>query len=134
MERSSMPDAEPDGRAWLARAEEDLVALRAVVSADRVAWGVALFLAQQAVEKALKGLLLSRKVLPGRTHDLVGLLARCVEIQPDLVRLTEACGKLAAFGAEIRYPDSGFLPSADDAREAVGLAEPIVGEIRKLVS
>ena len=125
-----MSGRELDWKLWLDRADEDLNALEGVLTRQQVSWGVAVWLAQQAVEKALKGMLVSRGVAPRRTHDLMELLDACVHLEPRMATLVEGCSMVAGFGPEIRYPDAGPLPGVESCREAALLATRLVAEIR----
>jgi len=86
---------------WWAYAERDLDTAQALLEAER--WEAVSFFAQQAVEKALKALLVQRgEKSPPRIHDLV-ILGRRVgapsTLEPDLNELTRAY-------VLTRYPDA----------------------------
>ena len=66
----SNPD---DPHAWLEKVEADLLSIENNLVAQRIPWSIVGFHAQQAVEKALKALLVSTGDTVPRTHDL-GLL------------------------------------------------------------
>jgi len=84
----------PDGRAaiLLAKANEDAIALRVLAAEAAVADAIIGFHAQQAVEKALKAVLVARVGDAPRTHDIVTLLdlARASGVDvPDWLASTE---------------------------------------------
>ncbi|MCK9461786.1 MAG: HEPN domain-containing protein [Proteobacteria bacterium] len=111
---------------WMAKAESDLRALAASLSAD--ALDAACFHAQQAAEKALKAYLIHAGVEFPFTHNLSKLAALVASIDPALAHLADAVLPLTPYAVELRY-DADFWPdreTADDARER---AERVVRDI-----
>jgi HEPN domain-containing protein len=92
---------QPAPERWWAYAERDLDTARALLGAGR--WEAVSFFAQQAVEKALKALVvLASGELPPRVHDLVRpaeLTGVPEEFWPELDDLSRAY-------ALTRYPDA----------------------------
>lgn len=82
----------------------------------------ACFHAQQAAEKALKGLLQARTGTYPKSHVLEELLLFHPQTREDLRNWRDACRELDAFYIPTRYPDAlpGLLPSGDDPSEADG--------------
>jgi len=84
------------------------------------------FHAQQAVEKALKGVLENKKMVPPKTHKLADLLSKLPEIQGDV---KENISLLDRFYIPTRYPDAlpgqlfNGLPGKKDAEEALETAQ-----------
>lgn len=72
------------------------------------------FLAQQAVEKAIKAVLSLRGVTYRRTHDLSELLDLLKQVGIDFPSAMESCIVLTPFAAEMRYD---YLPPEDAAHE-----------------
>ena len=111
---------------WLRRALEDLDAafsLEASRHPDLLA-----FLAQQAVEKALKAVWVQLGLLPPRTHDLAYLWEE-VEDKVKASLNPDHLDFLTRFGVQARYPDLEVLP--EEAREALSLAQVLVAELRR---
>ena len=75
------------------------------------------FLAQQCVEKYLKGRLNAADRPIRRIHDLVGLLDDIIDLEPTWRGFRHGFGLLNEFAVNSRYP--GDVTTADDAREAV---------------
>jgi HEPN domain-containing protein len=75
------------------------------------------FHAQQRAEKYLKDFLVSRKVEPPRTHNLVDLLATSAAQDEALELIRGALELLNAYAVDIRYP--GESATKEEAREAV---------------
>jgi HEPN domain-containing protein len=117
-------------RGWLTKAERDLLTGRRALDGDPPIADTAAFHAQQAVEKALKALLVFCDIEPPRTHVIALLLGRCAGIIPELDRIGPSCSWLTAFAVEKRYPDSDTEPTAAEARESLGLAARVLTIIR----
>ena len=92
-----------DALEWLRFAEEDLAAARAMlVAGDPYVERHVGFAAQQAVEKALKALLIDRDTEPPRTHDL-NKLETVLSGAPD-ERASLLLRALSAWSGGERYP------------------------------
>ena len=64
---------------------------------------------QQAIEKLLKGVLISRGVTIKKTHDL-GLLAEMLQEYTEVdEKYLEMCDDLTPYGIKIRYPQELFI-------------------------
>ena len=83
------------------------------------------FHAQQAAEKYLKGFLSFHQIIFPKIHDLESLVELCKQVDPDFDELIDIAAELSGFSVEIRYPDSFFSPSVDEANEAVDNAYKI---------
>lgn len=88
--------------AWLRKADNDLLNIENNLAAARVPWDTVCFHAQQAAEKLLKGFLIFHRHEPQRTHNLVTLLADCVQIDAGLASLEEDCGRLTDYAVAAR--------------------------------
>ena len=87
---------------WVERAEYDVETARAMLAAGRYLY--VLFCCQQAVEKALKALIVERTgELPPRIHSLPRL-AEVLALAPDEER-TEFFAALSTFYVQSRYPE-----------------------------
>ncbi len=120
---------ESNYKAWLAKAKNDLLNIENNLSAGHVPWDTVCFHAQQAAEKVLKAFLVYNGRPLSRTHDLIALLAACVEINPDLASLEEDCRRLSHYAVASRYPDDLYEPSERDAREMVAAARRVHSRI-----
>ena len=113
-----------DPREWLIRARSDLALAKAhvpgVLPEDQC------FHAQQAAEKAIKGILVKHgKVFPF-LHDLAlmaRLLAETGEAVPESVRQAD---RLTGYAGIFRYPSELEPATEQDLSEAVGIAEAVV--------
>lgn len=104
-------------RAWLTKAEHDLLNIENNIQAARIPWDTVCFHAQQVAEKVLKGFLVYHRRKPEKTHNLVALLERCVAIDPTLNDLGEDCRDLTFFAVKTRYP--GDVHTSKEEGEAM---------------
>ena len=112
-----------EARAWLAKADEDLAAVRACLDAQPALLGVAAYHCQQAAEKLIKGLLVLAATPFRKTHDLDELSAAAVPLYPDLEPLLAYVRVRTYWGFAFRYPmpaesESG-PPTADEIEETL---------------
>ena len=113
-----------EAKAWLAKADEDLGAVRACLDAEPALFGVAAYHCQQAAEKLIKGLLVLAAIPFRKTHDLDELSEAAVAIHPDLGALLGYVRARTYWGFAFRYPmpgeqDGGEGPPAADEIEAM---------------
>ncbi len=102
---------------WYARARKDLESARHLLRETEQSFVVpAAMLLQQAVEKYLKGYLLSQGKKLKRTHDLLALLDDVIATSTEFSRFDEACIKMTEYYTEQRYPP---LISSDLTKEEV---------------
>jgi len=121
----------PEGRAgevaleWLRRARSNL-ALSRGPKPDEALWEDLAFEAQQAVEKAIKAVLVLRGIDFPRTHDigeLLGLLAEAHVASPGSVPQAD---RLTDYATVARYPGHPEPVTEADWREAITLGERFV--------
>jgi HEPN domain-containing protein len=93
-----------DTKAWMTRAASDLGAGAHELTAVPPFTAAALFHAQQAAEKALKGFLAWHDVPVGKTDDLASLGRLCAEIDPSLAPLGRRAARLTEYAWKYRYP------------------------------
>ena len=101
---------------WMARHEIDRP------DGEVVTIGVC-FHAQQAAEKFLKAYLVSRGVDFEYTHELEYLLELCAREDESFLDLD--VGNLTDYAVRIRYPRRMHIPSIEEAKKALRLAERI---------
>jgi HEPN domain-containing protein len=127
------PKAEEVGR-WLQKAGEDLRVAELAVDADPPIAGAAAFHCQQAVEKALKGLLVHREVRPTKTHNIAKVGAAITDTDPDLEQTVDDADWLSPYAAEFRYPGDLDEPDIEEVRRALDLARRLVAKVENRVS
>ena len=96
-----------EARAWLARADEDLRAVRLCLDARPPLPGVAAYHCQQAAEKLSKGLLVLAAIPFRKTHDLDELSHLAVPAWPDVEPLLAHLRVQTYWGFAFRYPMPG---------------------------
>ena len=123
-----------DVSAWVRKAEHDLLAVDAISTVDDPPWDIVVFHAQQAAEKLLKALLVSRGQQPPKIHDLTRLLTICLAHAPELAAFADDFVFLSPLAVLSRYPgDEPDLPR-EDAQRGVEIArrvrEVILGRLQ----
>lgn len=117
---------------WFRIAEDDLSAARILLSQDGPT-AISAFHLQQAVEKALKGFLISRGWGLRRLHDLDLLLTEALRHEPTLERYSDLCEELDGFYVGERYPDVGAPPIAEEILvERATEVEAMLDELSRL--
>jgi len=117
----------PDNpREWLNRAASNLALARNTADIPEVFYEDLCFECQQAAEKALKALLIHRKVPVPRTHDISELLTliRKVGFAPP-ENILEAA-RLTGFSVASRYPGPDEPVTEEEYRDALAIAETTV--------
>lgn len=113
-----------DPREWLNRAHSNLA--RAELWKAGVYLEDLCFDAQQAAEKAVKGLLLALGVQHPFIHDLAALFSLVDETGLDVPADVFAAATLTRYAAVTRYPGHARPVTVEDHKEAVGLAKRVV--------
>lgn len=127
----------PEAERWLELANEDLE--MADYALSRSIFRQTCFHAQQAVEKALKGLLNARLGTHPKSHSLEQMLLYDARIHTELRKWQAPCRNLDRFYIPTRYADAlpGLLPAGEptkaDAQNALNDAKAIVTEIREKI-
>lgn len=101
--------------------------------ADPPIIGLALFHAQQAAEKSIKGFLVFNGRRFALTHNLAELARPAVEIDPDLRSIISPGLGLTTFSTLYRYPGEPEMPSLDSAFQWLKIAEKICRSITTMV-
>jgi HEPN domain-containing protein len=129
----------PDAKAkevgeWLHKAHRDLRAAQLMMDADPPMADDAAFHCQQAVEKALKGLLIHRQIRPTKTHHIRKVGRAIADTDPDLEQLALDSDWLSPYAAEFRYPGDLDEPDVARVRRALQLARNVVARVEARVS
>jgi len=122
----SSPSPERDlARSLVRKAREDLDALVALHERGGIADTVLGFHAQQAVEKALKAVLVDAGWELRRTHDLRFLVQQATGLGLELPDATASAHWLTPWAVELRYDE--FADEALDRDRALATATDAVG-------
>jgi HEPN domain-containing protein len=109
---------------WIILAEGDLKTAEDELSMSEPFTNSICFHAQQLVEKYLKAYLTFYGKPFRKTHDLTELINECIEFNKDFQNLFELdVDKLTQYSIDSRYPDDFYIPSLDEAKEAINLAK-----------
>lgn len=120
-------------RQWLEKADHDLIAARQILLHPEPPTDAACFHAQQAIEKALKALLISHRIPFPKTHNLLRLMDLVAAHPPDLEPFRQDFTLINSFAVEFRYPADLDEPTRSEAESAVSIAEQVVRIIRQAV-
>lgn len=119
-------------RAWVLKAEHDLLNIENNLAAREIPWDTVGFHAQQCVEKYPKALLISRQIDPPKIHDLTELYA----LLPDGLLKginVHALEELNPYSIEGRYPGVWEPVEQAEALQAVEAARMIRQAIRRIL-
>jgi HEPN domain-containing protein len=130
-----MPDERRDvgtPNDWLRRARSNLIRARLPKHKD-VFWEDYCFDAQQAAEKALKGLLLFLKIPFRFVHDIAELLTVLERDGINLPESIRASAELSDYAVEARYPGPMEPIVEDEYKEAIKMAEDVVSWVEDII-
>jgi HEPN domain-containing protein len=119
-------------RAWVLKAEHDLLNIENNLAAREIPWDTVGFHAQQCVEKYLKALLIFRHIDPPKIHDLTELYA----LLPDGLLKdinVHSLEELNPYSIEGRYPGVWEPVEQAEALQAVEAARMIRQAIRRIL-
>ncbi len=109
---------------WMALARSDLAVARVARVPDAVP-ATPCFLAQQAAEKGLKAVLLSRRTAFSRTHN-IGALLDLLPLGLGVPADVEQAVLLTRYAVETRYPGTHERPTWEDYTRVLRLAQAVV--------
>ena len=91
---------------WFQYADMDLASAEHLQSMRPQPLEIICFLCQQSAEKNLKGYLICKTATePPKTHDLIFLNNKCLDIDERFSSIDKACGVLNRYGVQPRYPN-----------------------------
>ena len=117
---------------WFDKAEEDLKAIKILLSVEDTAYGIICYLAQQSAEKYLKGFLTFTGIKPPKIHDLPQLKNLCALV--DVYTIENAIKILNYYAIEPRYPmllQEEY--SKEEAQKASELAQEVKGAVMEAI-
>ena len=120
-----------DPREWLNRAHSNLA--RARLRAPNVYVEDLCYDAQQAAEKAVKGLLLARGIRFPLTHDLSALLSLLEQAGMDIPPHVFEGAALTRYAVTTRYPGPLRPVTEEEYFDAVEVAERVVRWVEQLL-
>lgn len=118
-------------RRWLAKAENDLKAVKQLLTFEDAPTDVISFHCQQSVEKYLKSYLTLVDVRVKKTHDLETILYLCIGEDKDFKELdTEEIANFTFYAVEIRYPEDYIELTISEAEELYKIARKVRDFVR----
>jgi len=118
-----------DYKSWLERAKSSLVMSKNKFD-KRIFYEDLCFQAQQAVEKALKGLLIYHNIEPEKTHNLVSLIKELSKYITVPKEINETV-ILNDYAVQTRYPGNYTSVEEDEYNQAVKVAEECINWIEE---
>jgi HEPN domain-containing protein len=115
-----------DPREWLRRARSNLARASQGQVAPDVLFEDPCFDAQQAVEKALKALLVLKGVQVPRTHSISELITLLAELGFDIPVDVKEASALTDYAVAARYPGPSEPVLVEDYEKAVATARAVV--------
>jgi HEPN domain-containing protein len=111
---------------WMLKADNDLKSARHELTfCDDAVTDTICFHCQQAAEKYLKTYMIFLDIPFEKTHEIGELIMLCEPKDKDIGFLKDTLDILTDYAVEVRYPDNFFLPTFDEAKEALELAEKL---------
>lgn len=104
---------------WLAKANEDLVAIEILVDHYKCPRNTVCFHCQQHVEKLIKGLLTLHSIEFPKTHSLRRLIQLAEKISPELYGNIDEVDEITYHAVQSRYPDDWREVSEDEMTEVI---------------
>ncbi len=118
---------------WLRRARSNLNQARAGSEVEGVYLEDLCFSAQQAAEKAIKGLCVARGLAFPHVHDLVALLTLLQRDGATVPEPVKDAGRLTRFAVEARYPGIGEPVDGAEYESAVAIAAVVLDWAEELI-
>lgn len=103
---------------WRIKADNDIKAAENGLDAKEPITDAVCFHAQQAAEKYLKMFLISKDKEPVKTHNIKYLLDECAVLCADFQKLS-GIEYLTEYAVTLRYPDDFYIPTIDEAKNAL---------------
>ena len=113
-----------DAVEWIQIADSDFDSAKLLNEAVRKHYEIICYHCAQAVEKYLKGYLVSNNIIPEKTHNLLFLNKLCMEKDKSFEAIIVECGFLNRFASSTRYPHRYEIAEAD-ANFSIGVVKKI---------
>ena len=117
---------------WLKRAKSNL-ALAKQPKTEDIYWEDLCFETQQAAEKALKAVLLSKKIRFRFVHDLAELITLLENNGVSLPEGVRTAAILTDYSVEVRYPGPFEPVTKEEFKKALKIAESVVAWAEKQI-
>lgn len=118
-------DRTADAAAWLRRAQQHLT-LAKLLPPEQQMWADQCFHAQQAVEIALKGVFVSRRLVFRFTHNLAELCTELTKAGVTIPADVQHAVVLTGYAVHARYPGFAEEVTKEEGQRAIALAETVL--------
>jgi HEPN domain-containing protein len=119
-------------RDWILKADHDLKIAKDEMKEREAVTDMVCFNCQQAVEKILKAFLISKNKEVAKTHDLSFLINECIKIDSEFRELFDKeIDLMSVYVVEMRYPGDMYIPSLEEAKDAISKAEYVKDFVRR---
>ena len=115
-------------REWIDKAKKDVRAVEIIREYEEMS-EIVCFHCQQAAEKYLKALLISKNEEITKTHNIDFLLKKCSKYNEEFISYIGS--PLADYAVDIRYPEVRYIPSKQEMEDAILLLEEIIKLVEK---
>lgn len=112
---------------WLVKADRDLQTSKLCMTYDKTLTDQICYHAHQSTEKFLKAFLIFHNFRFDKTHNLLYLHQKCLDLDNEFTKLD--LGNLNSHGTSLRYPESIAEPSLDEALKCLDIA----GSVRDFI-
>jgi len=116
---------------WLNRAKSNLARSTADINLPGIYLEDLCFDAQQAAEKAIKALLLSRGIVFPFVHDLAELVTVLQQSGQEVPTSIAEAARLTRFAVETRYPSLAEAVTREDYDRAIAIAGEVIRWVEK---
>ena len=119
---------------WFEKGNHDLKSAEILLESNNEdVMDMACYHCHQAVEKYLKGFLVSKKTSFSKTHDLDYLFKHCIKEELAFHSIQSHLEVLLEFSSEVRYPAEDTSYSLEDAKKAITATKEIIKFISTLI-
>jgi len=118
---------------WIEKANSDLDFAKASFSEFDQFYVQMCILCHDAVEKYLKGYMVSQKKKPKRIHDLVALVKECFKFDEEFKDYEDDCRILNPYYIPLKYPSHYPICTKRQAEQAIEVATRIEDFIKKKI-
>lgn len=109
-------------RLWFKKAGSDFKTIENNLKSEDPPTDAICFHSQQAIEKYVKAALIYFGKHITKTHDLVSLLTSVSEHISELDAFEDEFHEISRYGVEVRYPDSFYEPTLEEAKKSYEIA------------
>ena len=111
---------------WLDIAKIDLKSAKKLIKDDDESMSVAIYLAHQSAEKALKAILVFHHSKVPKIHDLEELFDECFKLDQFVSVFKKQIVFLNQYEVNTRYPDDYFELTREEVTKGIQIAEQVL--------